>query len=145
MFKSVTDTIAIGSLSQAKDLQEVAQKAYKSVIDLCPAAEGTQLDAAMVEACNLAYTAVPISPKNLTPETLAAFKQAVHNAPQPIYVRCASGLRAGVFTLLTLADQENWSEAQYLERLQSLGIEHKPGCALASFAQRYFENKGEQH
>ncbi len=145
MFKSVTDTIAIGSLSQAKDLQEIAQKAYKSVIDLCPAAEGTQLDAAMVKACALVYTTVPISPKNLTAETLAAFKQALQNSPQPIYVRCASGLRAGVFTLLTLADQENWSEAQYLERLQSLGIEPKPNCPLADFAQRHFENKGEPH
>lgn len=138
MFKVVTDSIAVGSANQKQDLQKIAQRGYASIIDLCPAAEGTQLNASQVEQLNLAYVSVPISPKSLSPETLASFQQAVQTSPQPIYIRCASGLRAGVFTLLTLAGQQGWDETQYLEQLRKLEIEHKPNCPLSDFAHTYF-------
>lgn len=141
MFKSITNTLAIGSVAETEGLEEIAQKGYKSVIDLCPAAEGNQLNASIVKELALEYVSVPISAKNLTMETLEAFKQAVQASPQPIYTRCASGLRAGVFTLLVLAEQEGWTEAQYLEQFQTLGIDQKPNCPLGSFAHTYFEQK----
>jgi uncharacterized protein (TIGR01244 family) len=139
MFKAITNTLAIGSIAESEALQEIAQKGYKTVIDLCPAAEENQLDASMVKEQALEYVSVPVSAKNLTVETLEAFKQAVKASPQPIYTRCASGLRAGVFTLLVLTEQEGWTEAQYLEQFQTLGIDQKPNCPLGSFAHTYFQ------
>lgn len=141
MFKAISPNLAVGSLSEHESLQEIAQKGYKTVIDLCTAAECNQLDESMVQGLNLAHVSVPISPKNLNLETLAAFKQAVETSPQPIYVRCASALRAGVFSLLVLADAEGWTEAQYLEQFRSLGINQKPDCPLGAFAHSYFEQK----
>ncbi|MEH2359773.1 beta-lactamase hydrolase domain-containing protein [Nostoc sp.] len=144
MFKTVTNNLAIGSIAESEALQEIAQKGYKTIIDLCPASEGNQLDVSMVKELALEYVSVPVSPKNLTIETLEAFKQVVKASPQPIYTRCASGLRAGVFTLLVLAEQEGWTEAQYLEKFQTLGIEQKPNSPLENFAHTYFEqNKRE--
>ncbi len=141
MFKVINAAIAIGSDSQTEALKDITQKGYKTVIDLCTAAEGNQLDASEVKSLALEYLSVPISPKNLNRETLEAFKQAIDTSPQPIYVRCASALRAGVFSLLIIAEQEGWTEAQYLERFQSLGIDQKPGCPLGNFAHDCFEQK----
>lgn len=141
MFKRINDSIAIGSDSQPEELKDIAQKGYRTVIDLCTAAEGNQLDATEVKSLGLEYVSVPVSAKNLSRETLEAFKQAVNTLPKPTYVRCTSGLRSGVFSLLILAEQEGWSEAQYLERFQSLGIDQKPDCPLGSFAHSYFEQK----
>lgn len=141
MFKEINATIAIGSDSQPEVLKDLTQKGYMTVIDLCTAAEGNQLDASEVKSLALEYVSVPISPKNLNRETLATFKQAIDTSPQPIYVRCSSALRAGVFSLLLLAEQEGWSEVQYLERFQSLGIDQKPDCPLGNFARNYFAQK----
>jgi hypothetical protein len=44
-------------------------------------------------------------------------------------------------TVLVLAEQEGWTEAQYLEQFQTLGIDQKPNCPLGSFAHTYFEKK----
>ncbi len=139
MFKTVTDTLAIGSAAEVQALEEIAAKGYKTVIDLCPGAEGTQLDEGTVRGLGLEYLSVPVSMKTLNDETLTAFKQALNTSSKPIYTRCASGLRAAVFTLLTQAQQEGWTEAQYLEKRQALGISHKPNCPLADFAQSYLK------
>ncbi|MDP5338601.1 MAG: sulfur transferase domain-containing protein [Nodularia sp. (in: cyanobacteria)] len=141
MFQTITNTLAIGSVAETEALKEVAQNGYKTVIDLCPAAEGNQLNASIVKELALEYVSVPVSAKNLTVETLEAFKQAVKASPKPIYTRCASGLRAGVFTLLILAEEEGWTEAQYLEKFQALGIAQKQNCPLGSFAHTYFQPK----
>lgn len=141
MFKAISASIAVGSDAQPEALKIIAQKGYKTVIDLCTAAEGNQLDGSEVKNLDLEYVNIPVSPKNLTVETLETFKQVVKASPQPIYIYCASGLRAGVFSLLVLAEQEGWTEVQYLEQFQSLGIDQKPDCPLGSFAHNYFEQK----
>ena len=134
MFQSITPNLAIGSISQPEDLQGIAEKGYKTIIDLCTAA-------LMVQGLVLKYVSVPISPKNLNLETLETFKQALESSPQPTYIRCASALRASVFSLLVLASEEGWTEAQYLEKFQSLGINQNPDCPLGAFAHSYFEQK----
>lgn len=141
MFQTISNALAVGSVTEANALQEIAQTGYKTVIDLCPTAEGNQLDASKVQELGLEYVSVPVSPKNLTIETLEAFQNAVKTSAQPIYTRCASGLRAGVFSLLVQAELEGWTEAQYLQELKTLGIEQKPNCLLANFAHTYFEQK----
>jgi protein tyrosine phosphatase (PTP) superfamily phosphohydrolase (DUF442 family) len=141
MFQTITPNLAIGSISQPEDLQGVAEKGYKTIIDLCTATECNQLDASMVQGLALKYVNVPISPKNLSLETLGTFKKALESSPQPTYVRCASALRASVFSLLVLASEEGWTEAQYLEKFQSLGIIQKSDCPMGAFAHSYFEQK----
>lgn len=141
MFQSVTESLAIGNVVSSNELSETAQKGYRTIIDLCTVTEGKQLNAEEVRKLGFDYINVPVSLQNLNPEILQAFIQAVDSAPKPIYTRCASGLRAGVMTLLTLANQEGWTQQQYLERRQALGLEHKPNCPLAAFAQEYFQTQ----
>lgn len=139
MFQSVTESLAIGNVVSPEELREISQKGYKTIIDLCTAPEGNQLKAEEVEKLEFNLISIPVDKQNLNLEILPAFVQAVNSSPQPIYTRCASGLRAGVMTLLTLAIQENWTEQQYLEKREALGIKHQPNCLLAAFAQEYFQ------
>lgn len=139
MFQSVTESLAIGNIVLPEELKEISQKGYKTIIDLCTAPENNQLKVDEVEKLGFKLISIPVDKQNLNPEILPTFMQAVNSAPQPIYTRCASGLRAGVMTLLTLAIQENWTEQQYLARRDALGIKHQSGCLLAAFAQEYFQ------
>jgi uncharacterized protein (TIGR01244 family) len=141
MFQSVTESLAIGNLSSPEELQEISQQGYSTVIDLCTPTEGIQLNAEEVQKLGLNYISIPVSPQNLNSEVLQTFSETVHTASQPVYIRCASGLRAGVFTLLTLADQQNWTEQEYLERHQKLGLEHKPSCLLKAFSEENFAGR----
>lgn len=141
MFQNITESLAIGNEISPEQLSEIAQKGYRTIIDLCMASEEKQLNVEEVEKLGFNLIKLPLDRQNLTPETLPAFMQAVNSAPQPIYTRCASGLRAGVMTLLTLAIQESWTEQQYLEKREALGLKHQPNCPLAAFAQEYFQIK----
>lgn len=140
MFQNITESLAIGNVISQKELQEIYQKGYQTVIDLCIISEENQLNPGEVKQLGLEYISVPVDRLNLTPQTLQSFMQAVDTAKQPIYTRCASGLRAGVMTLLTLANRENWTEQQYLERRQAFGLQHQPNCPLEAFAHEYFIN-----
>ncbi|MGB8690266.1 MAG: sulfur transferase domain-containing protein [Microcoleus sp.] len=140
MFQSVTESLAIGNVVSQEELRKIHQKGYQTIIDLCTAAEGNQLNAEEVRQLGFDYISVPVDRQNLKPKTLQGFMQAVDSTNPPIYTRCASGLRAGVMTLLTLANREGWTEQQYLDRRQALGLEHKPNCPLEAFAHEYFVN-----
>lgn len=135
MIKPVNETVAIGSVNTVEALQQLSQEGYQTLIDLCPVAEGTKLDQSTVEEEGLNYIHLPISIKNLDQPTLDSFHQALITSPQKTYIRCASGLRAAVFTLLSLAKTENWSLEKYLEEFEALAIAQKSDCPLGKFAQ----------
>jgi protein tyrosine phosphatase (PTP) superfamily phosphohydrolase (DUF442 family) len=138
MFQNVTESLAIGNVVSPEGLSTLSQQGYQTILDLCTEAENNQLNGEVVEKLGLNLVPFPVNRHQLTPELLQAFIQILDIAPQPIYVRCASGLRAGVMTLLTLATRENWTEQQYLEKRQALGLQHQPHCPLEIFAREYF-------
>lgn len=141
MFAVINDSLAIGSITDLTEINNIQKQGYQSLIDLCPTAEGNQLNAVDIEAQGLKYASVPVSAMNLNQGTLQTFCDTIDAAQKPIYVRCASGVRAAVMSLLMLADQEKWTEEQYLERRDALGIQHKPNCPIEAFAHQHFANR----
>lgn len=141
MFQNVTESLAIGNVVSPEELREIHQKGYQTIIDLCTISEDNQLNAEQVKQLGFEFISLPIDRLNLSPATLEGFIQAVNAASKPIYTRCASGLRAGVITLLTLAVEQDWTEQHYLERRQALGLEHKPNCPLEAYAHQYFQSQ----
>ena len=141
MFQNVTESLGIGNVVSQEELKGIHQQGYQTIIDLCTIGEGNQLNAEEVKQLGFEFISLPIDRLNLSPATLEGFIQTVNAAPKPIYTRCASGLRAGVLTLLTLAVEQNWTEQNYLERRQFLGLEHKPNCPLEAYAHQYFESQ----
>lgn len=133
MLQHLTPQIAIGTAQTASELAEVASQGFKSVIDLCGAAEPKKIAAEALPS-SIGYHSLPVSPQSLRPELLTDFAALLDAAPAPVYVRCASGLRAGVLTLLTLAQREHWSAATYTQERDRLGLSHRPDCPLEDFA-----------
>lgn len=138
MFQRVTESLAIGNITSSEELREIAQLGYGTIIDLCTEAEGNQLNPEEVRQLGFDYIRVPVDRQKLKPEIIQGFIQAFDSTNQQIYTRGVSGLRAGVMTLLTLANQEKWTEQQYLERRQTLELEHNPNCPLETYAHEYF-------
>jgi uncharacterized protein (TIGR01244 family) len=135
MFQPVTHSLAVGNIHSLEELQQISEKGYKVVIDLCTEAEGNLLDEQELQNIGFNYINLPVSIKTLTPETLQTFMATVNDHEHPIYVRCASGLRASVMTLLNLAKKENWDEEKYLGEFAKLGLDLHPDHPLCKFSQ----------
>ncbi|MBF2018360.1 MAG: hypothetical protein IGS23_24805 [Rivularia sp. T60_A2020_040] len=140
MFQVVNNSVAIGSENEQATLHSIAQKGYKAVIDLCGPAEAKRLDADAIQALGLSYTSIPVTPANLNTETLNSFVEVFNASKQPLYVYCSSGTRAGIFTLLALMEKE---EINYLEKLQTWGIQPQPTCPINNFALSYLQSPNE--
>jgi uncharacterized protein (TIGR01244 family) len=141
MFQVISPEVAVGADTDdaVETIEDIAQQGYKTVIDLCAPPEAKKLEEAKVKAVGLNYTNHPVTPANLTEVTLKAFVEIIEAAPKPVYVRCASGLRASVFTTLTLMEKH---ELDYSQTLESLGIKPKAGCPVDAFAKDYLEKQG---
>ena len=137
MLYQVTEELAIGNAAEAEKIQQIALQGYRTYIDLCPAQEGNQLNADLVQAHGLEYFSVPVYRDNLSQDSLEMFMQTIESVPKPIYTRCVSATRASLMTLLTLATKEQWTEEQFFERLASIGFAYPPDSPPDRFARAY--------
>ncbi len=138
MFQTITESLAVGNLISQEALTELHQKGYRTVIDLCTPTEPNQLNAEEVKQIGFDYIRVPVDRQHIPLDKLAEFIQVVDATNQPVYTRCASGLRAGVMTLLTLAQREGWTEQEYLAQRQKLGIDYNHNSPVEALAREYF-------
>lgn len=141
MLKNITEHLAVGSIVDKEKLKEIHQQGYHTILDLCTEKEGNLLDENAMTDLGFKYLNIPVSPQNINIDTLNSIKEAINTSTQDVYIRCASGLRAGVMTLLTVADEQNWTQEQYQEEFNKLGLQQKPNCLLKDFAQDYFSQK----
>ncbi|WP_036489408.1 beta-lactamase hydrolase domain-containing protein [Myxosarcina sp. GI1] len=137
MLQQITEELAIGNAAEVEKLEKIAQQGYRTFIDLCPAQEGDRLNASLVEAHGLEYCSVPVYRNDIDRKSLETFMQTIESVPKPIYTRCASGTRASLMTLLSLATKEKWTESQFFERLASIGFAYPPNSPHERFARGY--------
>lgn len=94
MFKTLTESFAIGNEISPEALREIQQKGYRTIVDLCTPEEGNKLNPEEMKRLDFEYLRVPVPRENINSQTLQVFIEAVNCASYPIYTRCASGLRA---------------------------------------------------
>lgn len=138
MFQNVTESLAIGNITSSQELQAIYEQGYRTIIDLCTEPENNKLNGEEVQKMGFNYIKLPVDHNNLNPQILPSFIQAVNSTSQPIYTHCASGWRAGVMTLLSLAHREHWTEEKYLEQRQVFGLDQKPNSALEAYSHQFF-------
>ncbi len=138
MLKNIREHLAIGAIADQEKLKEIHQQGYHTIIDLCTEGEGNLLDEKVMTDLGFKYLNIPVSPQNINMDTLNNIKEAINSAPQYVYIFCSTGVRAGVMTLLTVANEENWTQEQYQEEFNKLGLQHGENCPLKDFAQDYF-------
>ena len=78
------------------------------------------------EACSelgLDYFHLPVSMDEMSHELVHTFREKVKNLHKPIYVHCASGMRAGAFVMMHLAVENDWSARECFTKAEEQGFE----------------------
>jgi len=122
----------------AERVGELAREGFRSVVNLrtpgeqnevlSPSAEGD-----VARRHGLAYVSIPVSPQDMNETIADRFDQEVSRLPGPVVVHCASGKRAGLFTLMHVARTEGLSGDEAVAKAEATGYEFATPEAKAFF------------
>ncbi|HLA74932.1 MAG TPA: sulfur transferase domain-containing protein [Gammaproteobacteria bacterium] len=139
MLKKLTKDLAFGDQASPEQLAELKGQGFKAVIDLCTPQEGRQIPPAQVQAAGLELKQFPVAVEALNKDLVKHYTQLVKEAGGPVYTRCASGKRAGLLALLSLATEHGWSEHEFFEQVKAAGFDCASAPGLAQFAMEYIQ------
>ena len=142
--KQIGNRYAVGMAPpSSEDLSQLARASYKSVVNLrCenePDAPMTpQLEGDKAAALGLEYRNIPVAGDALTGDLVDRFRDCVKSLPGPLFIHCASGKRAGAFTMMHVAAENDLSGEAALAQAEEMGL----ACdqpALAEFVRNYID------
>ncbi len=112
-FHFVKDGVAVSANPGFTGLETLAEKGFRTVIDLRRAGENTEQEAMAASTLGMAYLNIPVNGQEKIPEIqLEAFTEALENAEIPIVIFCASGNRAAaMWAAYRLSQGEPWETA----------------------------------
>ncbi len=124
----LTQNLLIGTDQPSDaDLQGFAQEGIRSVIDLRQDGEPDQALSPVAEAeaarrFELAYRHIPVAFDRIDADALDRVHSELSRLPQPIYIHCASGKRAGTLALVHRAVVEGLTGDAMMARAEELGF-----------------------
>lgn len=118
------DRILTGGQPDPGAWGRLAAEGITTVINLRPVAEMSGRDeAAEVAGAGMSYLEIPVSgPADITHTNAAALWRAIHDAPGPVLVHCASGNRVGALLAIGAAHDGGMGEREALEFGKSAGL-----------------------
>ena len=143
----VTESIAVGSQPTERDLEAVAAKGYKTVINLRDPQEKTPLpfdqEKAKVEELDMEYVNYIVAPDNINDETVEQFFNVLKESTVrgPVFVHCNTAHRAGALTLMHLALEKGWAPQEAFENAHSMGFECDSHPQLKAYFADYLTRK----
>jgi len=101
----VSDRISVGGQPSEADLDRLAERGFRAVINLRTDDEANlpispEAERAYAESAGLTYRRLPIRPAGLRPHEVEAFRAIARDLPAPIFVHCAAGQRASAISVL---------------------------------------------
>jgi uncharacterized protein (TIGR01244 family) len=111
-FKTPTSNLMTGGMPNDDDLQALADRGIKTIINFRPSSEHPDFDeAAKVKALGMTYVNIPIDGlKEATAENAALLKAALDaNGDDKVFLHCRSGTRVGVMLGLEKFLHEGYS------------------------------------
>src|SRR6187397_980099 len=101
----VSDRLSVGGQPNEGDLDQLAERGFRAVINLRMDAEANlpispEAERAHAESAGLAYRRLPIRATGLRPHQVEAFRRIAESLPCPIYVHCGAGNRASAISIL---------------------------------------------
>ncbi|WP_262027386.1 TIGR01244 family sulfur transferase [Microvirga sp. Mcv34] len=98
-FAKLTDNLSVAPQLRLDDLEQAAAAGFRSIINNRPDGEASDQPssetlAAAAQRLGLAYRHIPVVPGQLSPEQVAAFKEALTAAAGPTLAFCRTGTRS---------------------------------------------------
>lgn len=140
--RKITTDITIGGQPMAEDIQSLAKRGFRTIVNLRTDGEQGALDEEkrIAEEAGLDYAEIPVAPNTLDDLAVHRFEGAVTGDSPPAYVHCGGGGRAGIMTLLHLTIVPGWSLAQAYEQGQKLGdLAPGPNSPYRAFFEAYIK------
>ena len=141
--RKIMDDISIGGQPDAADLPRLAQRGYRTVVNLRGAHEEGVLEdeKRLAEEAGLNYAEIPVTPETLDDLAVQRFQGAVTGTDgPPAYVHCRGGGRAGLLTLMHLALAHSWSLQQaYEEGERHGGLAPGPDSPYREFFESFIK------
>ncbi len=108
------------------DLRRAASAGMKSLVNFREASEkglSPSDEQRIAEAAGLNYLHCPVASDSLSTELVDDFRRSLDDLPQPVFLHCASGKRAGAMTLMALAADKGWDGDTALAEGRQRGID----------------------
>ncbi|RKI64861.1 phosphatase [Corallococcus sp. AB049A] len=125
----VSERLTVEMSQPTRDrVEALATEGFRSLVNLRTAGEAGQTlspdeEGEVARRHGLQYLHVPVVPSDLGAEVARRFDEEVARLPAPTLVHCASGRRAGLFTLMHVARAEGLSADDAIARGERLGFE----------------------
>ena len=124
----INEQLTVGPQPTEEQLKQLATEGFKSVVNLrMPGEEEQPLspdqEGEKVRALGMQYLHIPVSKKAMQPEQVDSFRQEISRLPEPVFVHCHLGKRAGALVMMHTACEAGMSGDQTLERAEQMGFE----------------------
>lgn len=136
--------ITVGGQPSREDLHQLADEGFKAIVNLRPKGEDEQqldpdVEADLVRDLGLRYLNLPVTMDSISEDKVDTFRRHLSELPEPIYVHCSAGKRAGAFVMMHMAAEQNMSGEEALKKAEEMGFEcDQP--ELESFVKNYVNN-----
>lgn len=107
-------------------LRKAASAGMKSLVNFRAADDkglSPKEERRVAEAAGLNYLHFPVTADGLSDELVDEFRRSLDDLPQPVFLHCTSGKRAGAMTIMALADDKGWDGATALEEGRKRGLD----------------------
>lgn len=120
--------ITVGGQPSAEELRRLKQQGFAAVINLRTHAEEDQPlqpdeEGELVRSLGMEYMHLPVAADSLKDVKVDAFRDELDKLPEPIFVHCSSGKRAGAFTMMDMAVKEDMSGQEAVQQAEQMGFE----------------------
>lgn len=124
-------------------IRQAASAGSKSLVNFRQASEkglSASDERRVAEDAGLNYVHHPVSSDSLNAEMVDDFRRSLDDLPQPVFLHCGSGKRAGAMTLMALAADKGWDGETALAegRLRGIDLSQEK---IGQFVRDYADSK----
>lgn len=138
--KRINDQLAV-AMGQVtlEELQQAAQKGFKSVLNLrSPNEEGFLPDEQQqAETAGLKYVNIPVKPDDMSDALADQVLQEIDQLPKPALIHCKSGMRSGAMTLMYVATQQGMTAEEAMQKGKQMGFDCDSSPQMKQFFEHY--------
>ncbi|MEI4264202.1 beta-lactamase hydrolase domain-containing protein [Roseovarius sp. D0-M9] len=138
-----THTVAL-FIPDVGTLEQAASAGAKTIVNFRASGEeggiSPEEEHQQTERLGLNYLHHPVTADSLDAALVDDFRRSLDDLPQPVFLHCASGKRAGAMTLMALAADKGWDGNTALQEGKARGIDLTEET-IGQFVKSYADDK----